>query len=174
LDSKPTSNMATITLLGNKIQTIGELPKVGEKAPDFILATLDLSRKTLADFSGQRLVLNIFPSIDTGTCAASVRKFNEEAANLMNTKVLCISKDLPFAQARFCGAEGIKNVVLLSDFATGDFGKDYALEVVNGPMSGLHSRCVIILDKNRFVTYTQQVAEVTKEPDYESVLNALQ
>ena len=166
--------MATITLKGNPIQTIGNLPKTGEKAPDFTLVSTDMSRKKLADFSGQTILLNIFPSIDTGTCAASVRKFNEAAANLPNTKVLCISRDLPFAQARFCGAEGIDNVVVLSDFISGQFGKDYGLEITNGTIEGLHSRCIIIIDKNSEVVYTEQVAEVTTEPNYESALNALQ
>lgn len=166
--------MATITLQGNEIQTVGDLPNVGEKAPDFTLVALDLSRKSMADFPDQQIVLNIFPSLDTSTCAAAVRRFNLEAANFPNTKILCISKDLPFAQARFCGAEDISNVVLLSDFASGQFGKDYGLEVANSPMAGLLSRCVIILDKNGIVTYTQQVSEVTLEPDYESVLKAIQ
>ena len=166
--------MATITLKGNKIQTVGDLPKVGDKAPGFNLVALDLSRKTLADFSGQQILLNIFPSIDTGTCAASVRKFNKEAAALSNTKVLCISRDLPFAQARFCGAEGIDDVVLLSDFVSGQFGEDYGLLVGNGPLESLHSRCIVVLDKNGVVTYTQQVSEVTEEPDYDSVLKAVQ
>ncbi|MGB0891604.1 MAG: thiol peroxidase, partial [Flavobacteriaceae bacterium] len=120
--------MATITLQGNPIQTVGNLPEIGQKAPDFTLAAVDLSRKSLSDFAGKNIILNIFPSVDTGTCATSVRNFNKEAANLENTVVLCISRDLPFAQARFCGAEGIENVIMLSDFATGKFGKDYELE----------------------------------------------
>ncbi|MDG2193976.1 MAG: thiol peroxidase [Polaribacter sp.] len=166
--------MATITLKGTPIETIGNLPKPGDKAPNFTLVSTDMSRKKLADFSGQNILLNIFPSIDTGTCAASVRKFNEAAANLANTKVLCISRDLPFAQARFCGAEGIANVIVLSDFISGQFGKDYGLEITNGPIEGLHSRCVIIIDKNNEVIYTEQVAEVTTEPNYQSALKALQ
>ncbi|MGB0880243.1 MAG: thiol peroxidase, partial [Polaribacter sp.] len=140
--------MATITLKGNPIETIGNLPTVGSKAMDFTLTAEDLSHKSLADFKGKKLVLNIFPSIDTGTCATSVKKFNEQAANLENTKVICISRDLPFAQARFCGAEGIENVVVLSDFASGKFGKDYQLEITNGPLANLHSRVIVVIDEN--------------------------
>lgn len=165
--------MATITLKGNPIQTVGNLPKVGEKAPNFTLAAVDLSRKSLSDFAGKNTILNIFPSVDTGTCATSVRNFNKEAANLENTVVLCISRDLPFAQARFCGAEGIENVVMLSDFATGEFGKNYGLEVANSPIAGLHSRCIVVIDTEGNVTYTEQVAEVVDEPNYESALKAL-
>lgn len=165
--------MATITLKGNTIHTSGNLPKVGEKAPNFSLTTTDLGVKTLADFSGKKLILNIFPSIDTGTCAASVRNFNKEAAALQNTKVLCISRDLPFAQARFCGAEGIENVVNLSDFATGSFGKDYGLEIIDGPLAHLHSRAIVILDEKGIVTYTEQVAEIVDEPNYKNALKAV-
>lgn len=165
--------MASITLKGNPINTSGTLPKVGEKAADFSLVKSDLSTASLADFKGSKLVLNIFPSLDTGTCAASVRRFNKEAGELENTKVLCISRDLPFAQARFCGAEGLNNVVTLSDFATGAFGKNYGLEIVDGPLANLHSRAVVVLDENGVVTYTQQVPEIVDEPDYDSVLAAL-
>ena len=165
--------MATITLKGQEIHTKGELPEIGAQAPDFELVKNDLSRVSLKDFSGSRLVLNIFPSIDTGTCAASVRAFNKEAANLENTKVLCISRDLPFAQARFCGAEGIANALTLSDFATGKFGKDYQLELVDGPLAGLHSRVVIVLDESGKVLYKQQVTEVVDEPDYQAAIKAL-
>lgn len=165
--------MAKITLKGNPIQTVGELPQKGEKAKDFSLVKGDLSRVGLNDFKGSKIVLNIFPSLDTDTCAASVRYFNKAAANLDNTKVLCISRDLPFAQARFCGAEGIENVITLSDFATGDFGKNYGLEIADGPLAGLHSRVVIILDEEGKVIYTQQVPEIVDEPDYEDALKAL-
>lgn len=165
--------MASITLKGNSISTIGELPKVGDSASDFSLVKNDLSVATLKDYAGKKLVLNIFPSLDTGTCAASVRKFNKEAAGLANTKVLCISRDLPFAQARFCGAEGISNVETLSDFATGKFGKDYKLEISSGPLSHLHSRAVIVLDEKGKVVYTEQVPEIVDEPNYEKALNAL-
>jgi len=165
--------MAQITLGGNPINTIGELPKIGEQAKDFTLVKADLSRVSLSDFKGSNVILNIFPSLDTGTCAASVRHFNKVAGENPNTKVLCISRDLPFAQARFCGAEGLENVITLSDFVDGSFGKDYGLQVVNGPLAGLHSRVVIILDAEGKVTYTQQVQEVTAEPDYDDVMKNL-
>jgi thioredoxin-dependent peroxiredoxin len=165
--------MAKITLKGNPINTIGELPKVGEKAKDFTLVKSDLSKATLADFKGVKLVLNIFPSLDTGTCAASVRRFNKEAGELKNTKVLCISRDLPFAQARFCGAEGLTNVITLSDYATGAFGKSYGLEIIDGPLQNLHSRVVIILDEEAKIIYTEQVPDIVNEPDYEKAINIL-
>jgi thioredoxin-dependent peroxiredoxin len=165
--------MATITLKGNTIHTLGELPNIGERAPDFVLIKNDLSKASLKDFLGSRLVLNIFPSLDTSTCATSVRTFNKKSAGLKNTKVLCISRDLPFAQARFCGAEGIENVITLSDFATGTFGKDYHLEITDGPLAGLFSRVVIILDENGTVIYKQQVPEIVDEPDYQAALVSL-
>ncbi len=165
--------MATITLKGNTIHTVGNIPQVGTKAPDFSLIAANLSKVSLADYKGSKLVLNIFPSLDTGTCAASVRQFNKAAADLENTKVLCISRDLPFAQARFCGAEGLDNVITLSDFATGQFGKDYGLEISDGPLAHLHSRVVIVLDENGLVTYNQQVPEIVDEPDYETALKAV-
>ncbi|MDO6674892.1 thiol peroxidase [Tenacibaculum sp. 1B UA] len=165
--------MASITLKGNTIETIGNLPKTGTKAIDFSLVATDLSVKNLGDFSGSQLILNIFPSVDTGTCATSVREFNKKAADLKNTKVLCISRDLPFAQGRFCGAEGIENVVMLSDFAAGRFGKDYGLEVISGPLAGLHSRCIVIIDENGEVIYTEQVSETVDEPNYEAALKVL-
>ncbi len=165
--------MALITLGGNPINTSGELPKSGTKAVDFELVKNDLSIATLADFAGSKLVLNIFPSIDTGTCATSVRTFNAKASALENTKVLCISRDLPFAQKRFCGAEGLENVVNLSDFKDGSFGKNYGLEIVEGPLAGLHSRVVIIVDENGVVKYAEQVAEIANEPNYDAALAAL-
>jgi len=165
--------MATITLHGNEIQTSGELPSIGTKAPDFKLITDDLSKKLLSDFAGFKLILNIFPSIDTGTCATSVRTFNKTAASLENTKVLCISRDLPFAQGRFCGAEGIENVVMLSDFISGEFGNNYGLNIVNGPLEGLNSRCIVVIDENGTIIHTEQVTETVDEPNYEAALNAL-
>ncbi len=165
--------MATITLGGNPINTSGELPNTGTKAHDFQLVKTDLSIASLADFAGNRLVLNIFPSIDTGTCAASVRKFNEKASALKNTKVLCISRDLPFAQKRFCGAEGLENVINLSDFKSGSFGKNYGLEITEGPLSGLHSRVVIVIDETGTIVYTEQVAEIADEPNYDAALAVL-
>ena len=162
--------MAKITLKGNAINTSGVLPAIGSIAADFKLIAGDLSVKTLGDFKGKNLVLNIFPSIDTGTCAASVRNFNKMAADLLNTTVLCVSRDLPFAQNRFCGAEGIENVIVLSDFNTGQFGKDYGLEIVDGPLAGLHSRCIVVLNAEGKVVYTEQVAETTEEPNYDLAL----
>ena len=165
--------MATVTLKGNEFNTSGELPKVGSKAPNFSLTAGDLSTKSLSDFSGSKLVLNIFPSIDTGTCAASVRQFNKEAGNLENTKVLCISRDLPFAQGRFCGAEGLDNVVNLSDYKNGQFGKDYGVQFTNGPLDALLSRSVVVVDENGTVIYTEQVPETVNEPNYNNALAAL-
>lgn len=165
--------MATITLGGNPVNTNGELPKVGSKATDFQLLKTDLSVATLADYAGSKVVLNIFPSVDTGTCAASVRAFNEKASALENTKVLCVSRDLPFAQKRFCGAEGLENVENLSDFKDGSFGKNYGLELIDSAFAGLHSRVVIVLDENGTVKYTEQVAEIANEPNYEAALASL-
>ncbi|SOE23591.1 thiol peroxidase (atypical 2-Cys peroxiredoxin) [Spirosomataceae bacterium TFI 002] len=165
--------MAQITLKGNAINTSGNLPEIGQAAANFDLVKNDLSKVNLDNYKGQKVVLNIFPSIDTGTCAASVRKFNQEAANLNNTKVLCISRDLPFAQARFCGAEGLNNVETLSDFATGDFGKNYGLDIIDGPLANLHSRAVVVLDEQGNVTYTEQVPEIVDEPNYDAVLKVL-
>ena len=165
--------MATVTLKGNAINTKGSLPAVGTKAPDFKLTATDLSEKSLNDFRGHKLVLNVFPSIDTGTCAQSVRTFNEKASSLSNTKVLCISKDLPFAMARFCGAEGLENVVSLSDFRDGNFGDTYRLTFVDGPLKALHSRCVVVIDENGTIKHTEQVGEIVDEPNYEAALAAL-
>ena len=165
--------MASVTLQGNEFHTSGSLPTVGAEAPNFSLTATDLSTKTLADFKGSKVVLNIFPSIDTGTCATSVRTFNKEASELENTKVLCISHDLPFAQARFCGAEGLDNVINLSDYKNGSFGKTYGLDFTNGPLETLHSRAVVVLDENGTVKYTEQVSEIVDEPNYKGALEAL-
>ena len=165
--------MAQITLGGNPIDTNGNLPAILTKLTDFKLVKEDLSIATLADFSGKRVVLNIFPSIDTGTCAASVRNFNKQASQLQNTEVLCVSRDLPFAQKRFCGAEGIENVTNLSDFNTGAFGKDLGLEITNGPLAGLHSRVVLVLDENGTVLHAEQVGEIADEPNYDAALAVL-
>lgn len=165
--------MASITLGGTPTNTIGELPTVGSKAPDFTMSAADLSSKSLADFSGSNLILNIFPSVDTGVCATSVRTFNKSAASLDNTKVLCISRDLPFAQARFCGAEGIDNVVMLSDFADGSFGKDYGVEITDGAFNNLHSRAIVVVNANGEVVHTEQVPEVGQEPNYDAALAAI-
>ena len=165
--------MTTITLGGTPISTIGEIPKNGTKAPDFELIATDLSKKSLSDFHGFTLLLNIFPSVDTGTCATSVRSFNKSAADMENTKVLCISRDLPFAQNRFCGAEGIENVLMLSDFADGSFGKKYGLEVSGSPFANLHSRVVIVINPDGNISYTEQVLEIADEPNYEKAIAAI-
>lgn len=165
--------MATVTLKGNQIHTLGNLPENGSQAPDFKLVKNDLSTVSLSDYKGQKVVLNIFPSVDTGTCAQSVRQFNQEAAELDNTKILCISKDLPFAQTRFCGAEGIDKVETLSDFRDGNFGKAYQVEFTDGPLQGLLSRSVVVLDENGKVIHSEQVPETVDEPNYKAALEAL-
>lgn len=164
--------MAKITLKGTAINTIGELPAKGSAAPDFTLVKQDLSEAVLADYKGKRLVLNIFPSIDTGVCAMSVRKFNEKAAALKNTVVLCVSVDLPFAQSRFCGAEGIKNVVTVSAFRSA-FGDHYGVTIADGPLAGLLSRAVVVINEAGKVIYTEQVPEIAQEPNYDAALAAL-
>ena len=165
--------MATLSIGGNPVNTKGELPKKGQKAPDFHLTKNDLSDTTLNAFDGKRLILNIFPSIDTSTCATSVREFNKRAADLENTSVLCISRDLPFAQKRFCGAEGIENVQTLSDFKTGDFGKQYGLEMADGPLNGLHARAIVVLDEAHNVLHTELVGNISDEPNYDAAIAAL-
>ena len=165
--------MATVTLNGNPINTSGQLPSVGSQAPNFLLVKNDLSTCTLDDFKGQKLVLNVFHSLDTGTCASSVRQFNQEAAELDDTVVLCISRDLPFANARFCGAEGIENVITLSDFRDNNFGIAYGLNYIDGPIEGLNARAIIVVDEKGTVRYTEQVQEVVDEPNYKATLEAL-
>ena len=162
--------MANITLKGNSIHTLGELPAVGSKAPNFELTGTDLSTKTLADYSGQKVVLNIFPSVDTGVCAQSVRTFNEQASGLDNTKVLCISKDLPFALNRFCAAEGLDNVVSLSEFKDDNFSSAYQVKITDGPLEGLMSRAVVVVNEEGNVIYTEQVPEIGQEPNYDAAL----
>lgn len=165
--------MATITLKGNPIETIGELPKVGEKAPVFTLTKRDLSETDIDDFVGKRIVLNIFPSIDTQVCATSVRRFNVEASKFENSAVLCVSADLPFAHERFCGAEGIEDVLSVSSFRSEDFGKDYGVKITTGPLTGLLSRAIVVIDESGKIIYTEQVPEIAQEPDYEAALVAL-
>jgi thiol peroxidase len=164
--------MANITLKGNPVRTSGELPKTGSSAPNFKLVRGDLSEVTLGTYDGKRKVLNIFPSIDTGTCAMSVRTFNKEAGDLNNTTILNISADLPFAQTRFCGAEGIKTAETLSSFRS-TFAKDYGLQMTDGPLAGLCSRAVIVLDESNKVLYTEQVGDIVSEPNYAAALKAL-
>ena len=164
--------MTTVTFSGNPVQLKGALPTVGAAAPAFTLTAADLSEKTLADFAGKRKVLNIFPSIDTGVCQQSVRTFNQRAAALNNTVVLCISADLPFAQARFCGAEGLDNVVTLSSFRS-SFAQDYGVALADGALRGLTARAVVVLDENDKVLHVGLVPEITQEPDYNAALAVL-
>lgn len=164
--------MTTVTLQGNKIETVGSLPAVGSKAADFELVKVDLSSTQLADYAGSRVILNIFPSVDTGTCAQSVRTFNQKASAKENTAVVCVSADLPFAHGRFCGAEGIDKVTTGSSFRS-SFGDDYGVTFKTGPLAGLLSRAVVVIDTDGTVLYTQQVAETADEPDYDAALAAL-
>ena len=165
--------MATITLGGNEVHTLGNLPEIGSEAPDVELVDSDLGRAHISDFRGQKVLMNIFPRVNTGVCSAAVRTFNEKAAALPDTKVLCISKDLPFSQKAFCAAEGIENVVMLSDYRDGRFGKAYQLTMTDGGFEALLSRTVIILDAEGRVRYTEQVPEIGQEPDYKAALEAL-
>ena len=167
-----TASGTTITLGGTPAHTVGKLPAVGTQVKDFSLTGVDLQEKTLSDFKGKYVIMNIFPSIGTGVCSKAVRKFNEEAAGLKNTTVLCISKDLPFAQKQFCGAEGINNVVMLSDFRS-DFGKTYGVQIADGVMRGLLSRAVIVIDQNGKIVYEQQVPEIGQEPNYAAAIAAV-
>ena len=162
--------MASITLKGNPINTIGELPQVGSAAPEFDLVKTDLSHVSLKDFAGKTVVLNIFPSIDTPVCATSVKRFNEDASKLGDAVVLCVSRDLPFAHKRFCGAEGIESVHSVSDFRAPSFGKDYGVTITDGPIANLFSRAIVVIDGGGKVVYTEQVPEIAQEPDYEKVL----
>lgn len=163
--------MSNITFKGNPVSTRAELPPVGHPAPPFTLVGQDLSPVSSADFDGP-LVLNIFPSVDTGVCATSVRTFNQRAAELDGVSVLCISRDLPFALSRFCGAEGIENVTVASDFRT-TFGETYGVTMIDGPLQGLLSRAVVVIDADGRIIYTEQVPEITQEPDYDAALAAL-
>lgn len=165
--------MATITLEGNEIHTVGELPTVGSDAPAFTLTNADLGSTTLADYSGKKIVLNIFPSIDTGVCAESTRRFNSAAGSLDNTVVLCISADLPFALSRFCGAENLDNVITLSTFRNPEFGDDYGVRISDSPLAGLMSRAVVIIGQDGKIAYTEQVPEIVQEPDYDAALTKI-
>lgn len=165
--------MSQITFHGNAVHTQGSLPAVGSAAPDFSLTSGDLSEKSLADYKGKRVVLNIFPSVDTGTCATSVRTFNQKASALENTVVLCVSRDLPFAQARFCAAEGLENVVTLSEYKDSNFSDAYGVRFADGPLEGLLSRSVVVIDEQGKVIYTEQVAETVNEPNYDAAIAAL-
>jgi thiol peroxidase len=172
-ENKRSNNMATTKFKGADVQTCGELPAVGTKVPAFRLTKGDLSEMTRRDCRGRKVVLNIFPSIDTGVCAASVRRFNAEAAGLPNVVILCVSMDLPFAQGRFCAAEGLNQVVPVSDFRKGSFGKKYGVRIVDGPLAGLLARAVVVMDEKGIVRHAQLVPEITQEPDYAAVLSVL-
>jgi thiol peroxidase len=165
--------MTTITLHNNPVDTVGRLPDKGSEAPAFTLVKADLADVSLKDFAGKRVVLNIFPSVDTATCAMSVRKFNEQASQLTNTVVVCVSADLPFALGRFCGAEGIANVIVASVFRAPAFGQDYGVLIATGPLRGLLSRAVVVVNEKGDVAYTEQVAEITNEPNYDAALAVL-
>lgn len=165
--------MASITLGGKPVHTLGDLPAAGTQAPDVELVRSDLSRAKISDFKGKKVLMNIFPSVNTGVCSASVRQFNQEAAELENTVVLCISRDLPFAQDQFCAAEGIENVVMLSDYRDGRFGQAYQLAMTDGAFEALLSRSVVVLDTSGKVVYTEQVPEIGEEPNYKAALEAL-
>ena len=165
--------MTTVTFQGNPVEVLADLPVNGSAAPDFTLTNADLSDATLADFKGKKIVLNIFPSIDTGVCATSVRTFNKSAAALENTVVICVSKDLPFALGRFCGAEGIENVKTVSGFRDSEFGKAYGVEIKEGPLAALYARAVVVINEEGKIAYTELVSEITNEPNYEGALAAL-
>ena len=165
--------MAKITFKGNPVNTSGNLPAMGKTAPDFSLVRSDLSTLSLSELKGKKLILNIFPSLDTSVCATSVRKFNQLAAGKPNVTVLAISKDLPFAHGRFCSTEGITNVITLSGFRDSSFGKAYGVDTIDGPFAGLYARSVVVIDESGKVVYTQLVPETTTEPDYDSALKAL-
>lgn len=162
-----------ITFKGAAINTIGNLPTVGNKAPDFTLVKTDLSNLQLKDFAGKNIILNVFVSLDTPVCAASIRKFNQEAAKLANTVIICASMDLPFAHQRFCSTENIDKVIPASNFRNPEFGKAYGLTIIDGPLAQLLSRAIIAIDKDQKVVYTEQVAEITHEPNYQAVLDVV-
>jgi thiol peroxidase len=165
--------MAKITLNGNPINTSGDLPEKGQDAHDFSLVKSDLSTLNLSEISGKKVILNIFPSLDTSVCATSVRKFNQYAAGRTNVAVLAISKDLPFAHGRFCSTEGISNLTTLSGFRDSDFGRSYGVDIIDGPMAGLYARSVVVIDENRKVIHSQLVPDIVQEPDYDSALSVL-
>jgi thioredoxin-dependent peroxiredoxin len=165
--------MAKIKHKGNEINTSGTLPELGSQAPNFMLTKSDLSSVSLTDYTGKKVILNIFPSLDTGVCATSIRQFNSKAAGLANTVVICISRDLPFAHSRFCAAEGIKNVVSASEYKDENFSKSYGVKIIDGALAGLLSRSVVVIDEKGIVKYTEQVPEITQEPNYDAALKSL-
>lgn len=165
--------MAKVTFKDNEINTIGDLPSVGDAAPDFTLTKTDLSDVGIADFTGKRVVLNIFPSVETPVCSASVKRFNSEVEKLDNTEILCISKDLPFAHARFNAEEEIKNVISLCELRNPDFGNNYGVRMTDGPLAGLFARALVVVDENSRVVFTQLVPDISEEPDYQAVVKLL-
>lgn len=165
--------MATTKFQGNEIKLSGDLPQIGSKAPDFTLVKNDLSEAKLADYKGKNLILNIFPSLDTGVCAASVRKFNQEATKLANTVILAVSADLPFASGRFCSTEGIENVIPASVFRNAEFAKNYGILMVDGPLKGLLARAVVVINPEGNISYIELVPEITQEPNYQTAINSI-
>lgn len=165
--------MTKITFKGNSVNTIGELPKVGDKAPDFLLTKTDLSDISLKDVSGKKVIFNIFPSIDTPVCSTSVRRFNEKISKFNNAVVICASLDLPFAHARFCETEGLNNVIAVSEMRNREFGSNYGVRMLDGPLAGLLARAIVVIDESSKVIYTELVREITEEPDYDKALNML-
>lgn len=166
--------MATITFKGTPFNTAGELPKVGSPAPGFKLVKTDLSEAALANYAGKKIILNIFPSLDTSVCANSVRKFNAELSQLANTIIFCISRDLPFAHNRFCSTEGLKEVIPLSEYRDDNFSRAYGVKIVDGPLAGLFSRAIVVINEKGIITHTEQVPEITQEPNYAQALYAVQ
>jgi thioredoxin-dependent peroxiredoxin len=165
--------MTLVTFKGNPLKVAGSLPKAGSTAPDFKLVKADLTPLTLSEFKGKKVILNIFPSLDTPVCATSVRRFNVEATKLTSTVVLCISRDLPFAQKRFCAAEGLDNVITGSEFRDSNFSSAYGVRIADGPLEGLFSRAIVVVDEKGIVAYTEQVSEIAQEPDYDKALAAV-
>lgn len=165
--------MAKLTLGGTPVETSGELPKIGHKAPNFKLTASDLSSKTLKDYTGKNVILNIFPSVDTNTCATSARKFNEAVNDMDNTIILCISRDLPFAQARFCNTEGLENIVSLADYKDNTFSNAYGVNFTNGAFETLHSRAIVVINDKGVIIHTEQVQEIADEPNYDLAMNAI-
>ena len=167
--------MATTALGGTEVNTVGDLPSIGSEAPDFLLVKHDMTEVSLAHYHGQKVILNIYPSIDTGICAMSTVKFNKEAQNLENTRIVCVSKDLPFAFARYCAAEGIENLDTLSSYRDGgNFGKSYGVELADGAFKGLNARAIVVINEDGVVTHTQLVPEIGTEPNYDDALKAVQ
>ena len=165
--------MAQVTFQGTAVNTVGDLPSAGQDAPDFTLTKSDLSDVSLGEYKGKRLVLNIFPSVDTPVCAASVRRFNDEAGKLADTEVLCISRDMPFALSRFCAAEGLESVTPVSELRSDSFGRDYGVRIADSALAGLFARAVVVIDREGKVIYTRLAPELAEEPDYESALKSL-